>query len=415
MGKRKNHAPAFKAKVALLVLSGKKSIVALSSEFGVHQTQIHKDRERRMRKKLSRAVLQASLFLLAALLPAAHASPEGSEKNEGMSKMEQRGNQVNLRDVYFAGGCFWGVEEYFSRIPGVVDVTAGYANGTTENPSYEQVCSGKTGHAEAVHIIYDPQMVSLKILAEQFFKIIDPVSVNRQGNDRGIQYRTGMYYVRSEDRAILESVMDKARKDYAGPLAVELLPLEQYFSAEEYHQDYLKKNPGGYCHISFDSLKDLGSEKKGLVDPGRYSKPSDAELQQRLRPEEYYVTQTAGTERAFSGKFLDHKEPGIYVDVVTGEPLFSSADKFDSDCGWPSFTKPIEPEVVAEHADNSYGLKRIEVKSRVGDSHLGHVFQDGPRDKGGLRYCINSAALRFIPFEEMDRQGYGDLKILVTP
>lgn len=320
-----------------------------------------------------------------------------------------------LREMYFAGGCFWGVEEYFSRIPGVADVTVGYANGTTKNPTYEQVCSGKTGYAETAHIRYDPQSVSLKTLAEQFFKIIDPVSVNRQGNDVGSQYRTGMYYVNDEDKAILASVMADTQKKYGQPLAVELMPLQNYYLAEEYHQDYLKKNPGGYCHISFDSLKDIRTEKKGLVDPDRYCKPPDEELQKILTPEEYAVTQKAGTERAFSGRFWDHKEPGIYVDIVTGEPLFSSADKFDSGCGWPSFTRPVDPAVITEREDRSHGMQRVEVRSRVGDSHLGHVFDDGPRDTGGLRYCINSAAIRFIPYEEMDRQGYGELKKLIGP
>jgi peptide methionine sulfoxide reductase msrA/msrB len=346
---------------------------------------------------------------------AAGVSPsQRAGKNGDSAEGERREvNQDKLREIYFAGGCFWGVEEYFSRIPGVFDVTAGYAGGTTENPTYEQVCSGKTGYAEAVHIRYDPQIVGLKTLAEQFFKIIDPVSVNRQGNDVGSQYRTGMYYVKEEDKAVLESVTADVQKKYDAPLAVELTPLKNYYLAEEYHQDYLKKNPGGYCHISFDSLKDIRPEKTGLVDPDKYAKPSDAELKKILTPEEYIVTQKAGTERAFSGKFWDHKEPGIYVDAVTGEPLFSSADKFDSGCGWPSFTKPVDSAVITEHEDKSYGMKRIEVRSRVGNSHLGHVFDDGPKDKGGLRYCINSAAVRFIPYEEMDERNYGELKPLV--
>ncbi|MDR2694798.1 MAG: peptide-methionine (R)-S-oxide reductase MsrB [Deltaproteobacteria bacterium] len=318
-----------------------------------------------------------------------------------------------LRSVYFAGGCFWGVAEYFSRIPGVSGVTVGYANGTTEKPTYEQVCSGKTGHAETVHVRYDPKAVSLKTLAEQFFKIINPVSVNRQGNDVGSQYRTGMYYTDDADIMILASVMADVRKKHAAPLAVELLPLKNYCLAEEHHQGYLKKNPGAYCHISFESLKDIPGRQPGLVDQGAYFKPSDGELKKILTPAEYDVTQKSGTERAFSGKFWDHKKPGIYVDIVTGEPLFSSADKFDSGCGWPSFTKPVDPAVLARREDASLGMKRIEVRSRVGDSHLGHVFDDGPKAGGGLRYCINSAALRFIPFEEMDAQGYGALKLLV--
>ena len=321
--------------------------------------------------------------------------------------------ESGLRDIYFAGGCFWGVEEYFSRIPGVQGVTVGYANGTKEHPSYEDVCSGKTGHAETVHVRYDPNTVGLKTLAEQFFKIIDPFSVNRQGNDVGSQYRTGMYYVNEEDKPVLASVMADARERHGRPPAVELLPLRNYYLAEEEHQDYLRKNPGGYCHINFSSLTDIRTEKRGLVDPGAYAKPSDAALQKTLTPEEYAVIRKAGTERAFSGKYHDKKEPGIYVDVATGEPLFSSADKFDSGSGWPSFTQPIDPAVVIEREDDSHGLRRTEVRSRVGESHLGHVFQDGPRDKGGLRYCINSLALRFVPYEEMEEQGYGGLKFLV--
>jgi len=318
-----------------------------------------------------------------------------------------------LQNIYFAGGCFWGVGEYFSRIPGVIEVTVGYANGTTKNPSYEQVCYSDTGHAEAVHIRYNPEAISLKTLTEQFFKIIDPTSINRQGYDVGRQYRTGMYFLNDEDKAILASVMADVQKMYDKPLAVELMPLENYYLAEEYHQDYLKKNPDGYCHISFDSLKDLLTEKKGPAEPGKYPKPGNEELKIILTPIEYYVTQQAGTEWPFSGIYWDHRETGIYVDVVTGEPLFSSTDKFDSDCGWPSFTKPIEQAAVSEHEDTSYGMKRIEVRSRAGDSHLGHVFDDGPKDKGGLRYCINSAAIKFVPYEEMDKQGYGELKPFV--
>ena len=320
---------------------------------------------------------------------------------------------ARLRDIYFAGGCFWGVEEYFSRIPGVHDVTSGYANGKTEFPTYREVCSGKTGHAEAVHIRYDPQKVSLKTLTEQFFKIIDPISLNRQGNDVGTQYRTGIYYTDDDDLPVLQAIMAEEQKHNSSPLVVELMPLSNYYLAEEDHQDYLSKNPGGYCHIDFSSLQDIETEYPSLINPQKYSKPSDDELKKTLSPEEYHVTQEAGTERAFSGDLWAHNEPGIYVDIVTGEPLFTSVDKFDAGCGWPSFTKSVEPEVITEHVDNSYGMRRTEVRSRVGDSHLGHVFEDGPKDKGGLRYCINSAAIRFVPYEEMDEQGYGDLKFLI--
>ena len=319
----------------------------------------------------------------------------------------------NLQDIYYAGGCFWGVEEYFSRIPGVHEVSVGYANGKTEHPTYEDVCYRETGHAETVHVRYDPAAISLSTLTERFFAVVDPVSVNRQGNDAGVQYRTGIYYVRDEDKSVLAAVMREEAKKHSRPLAVELLPLSHYYLAEEYHQRYLKKNPGGYCHIDFSSLDNILESPPASVEPTRYAKPSDEELREKLSPEEYRITQQAGTEAPFSGKYWDHRERGIYVDVVTGEPLFVSTDKFDSGCGWPSFTRPIEPEAVVENTDRSHGMIRTEIRSRAGGSHLGHVFPDGPEDKGGLRYCINSAALRFVPYDDMDKEGFGKFKPLV--
>lgn len=366
-------------------------------------------------KKTTALTLTAAFFFVLTLALAAglaanmHVSPDERELTEKPSVA----GAANLRDIYFAGGCFWGVEEYFSRLPGVRDVTAGYANGATESPSYEEVCSGRTGYTETVHVRYNPEIIGLKTLAAQYFKIIDPLSVNRQGNDVGSQYRTGIYYAEEADRKILEAVMADEQEKYSRPLAVELQPLKRYYLAEEYHQDYLKKNPGGYCHISFESIKDVQVEKEEVIDPRKYAKPSEAELRRLLSPEEYDITQNAGTEKAFSGRFWDHKEPGIYVDIVTGEPLFSSSDKFSSACGWPSFSKPIDPAVIKEHEDNSLGMRRTELRSRVGNSHLGHVFDDGPTDKGGLRYCINSGAIRFIPYDEMEKQGYGELKAYV--
>lgn len=336
-------------------------------------------------------------------------SPQQQRKTQGdtaMNQQDSQNRQKNVKDIYFAGGCFWGVEEYFSRIPGVREVTVGYANGHLDNPSYQDVCSGETGHAEAIHVRYDVSIVSLKTLAEHFFKIIDPTSVDKQGNDVGNQYRTGIFYVNEDDKVVLQSVMEKVQKNYTMPLAVELLPLANYFLAEEYHQDYLKKNPYGYCHINFASLNDIQLEKH---DGKKYEKPSEAELRSMLTPEQYEVTQHAATERPFSGKYWDNKERGIYVDITTGEPLFSSSDKFDSGCGWPSFTKPLEEKSIIENSDTSLGMERTEVKSAIGDAHLGHVFDDGPKDKGGLRYCINSAAIRFIPYDKMEQEGYADM------
>ena len=363
-----------------------------------------------------RAALLAFMLLLASWFlngEAASAKPYDRTSCPMTPQTTTTDSTKNLRDIYYAGGCFWGVEEYFSRIPGVHDVSVGYANGRTKNPTYEDVCRRDTGHAETVHVRYDPDTVSLKTLTERFFAIIDPVSVNRQGNDVGVQYRTGIYYARNEDKSALEEVMREEAKKHSAPLAVELQPLSHYYLAEEYHQRYLKKNPGGYCHIDFSNLDDILESPPAPAAQVKYAKPADEELRKKLSPEEYRITQQAGTEAPFSGKYWDHKERGIYVDVATGEPLFVSTDKFESGCGWPSFTKPIEPEAVVENTDRSHGMIRTEVRSRAGDSHLGHVFPDGPEDKGGLRYCINSAALRFVPYDDMDKEGFGKFKPLV--
>lgn len=315
-----------------------------------------------------------------------------------------------LREIFFAGGCFWGVESYFSQVPGVRSATVGYANGDTANPSYQEVCTGKTGHAETVHLVYDPDQVSLQTLTEHFFLIINPLTLNRQGNDSGSQYRSGVYYTDESDLELLQQVRDAEQEKYTAPIQTELLPLRCYYLAEDYHQDYLEKNPGGYCHIDFSSLADFPR----LEQSSAYSRPSDQEIRSMLTEEQYRVTQENATERPFSGEYDQLFEPGIYVDVVTGEPLFLSADKYDAGCGWPSFSRPIDAEAVVESSDTSYGMNRTEVRSRIGDSHLGHVFSDGPAALGGMRYCINSASLRFVPYAEMEKEGYGDLLSLVT-
>ena len=314
-----------------------------------------------------------------------------------------------LRDIYFAGGCFWGVETYMSRIYGVADVTSGYANGTTDNPSYEDVLYRNTGHAETVHVRYDPDLVDVHTLLTHYFAIIDPTILNRQGNDRGTQYRTGIYYTDMEDLAVINEYIKEEQTRHQDPIVTEVTALRRYDLAEEYHQDYLEKNPDGYCHIDFSSLE----EPLISVDPNAYAKPEDAVLVNTLTREQYDVTQKGRTERAFTSELNTIKEPGIYVDIVTGEPLFSSRDKYDSGTGWPSFTAPIAPEVVRDWEDNSAGMQRMEVRSRVGDSHLGHVFEDGPDDKGGLRYCINGASLRFVPKAQMAEEGYGKFLPLV--
>lgn len=318
-------------------------------------------------------------------------------------------SQSKLKDIWLAGGCFWGVEAYMARVPGVAETTVGYANGNTENPTYEDVSYRDTGHAETVHVRYDPERITLEQLLEQFFLIIDPTALNRQGNDVGSQYRTGIYYQDADTLPLIQSFIQRQQQAYDKPIVVEVELLKHYYLAESYHQKYLEKNPGGYCHISFDTLPDTTEPSKGLVDPSLYSKPDDAELQNLLTEEQYKVTQENATEQPFTGVYDHHFAPGIYVDVVTGEPLFSSHDKFNSGSGWPSFTQPIDPDVIVSVRDASAGMIRTEVRSRVGDSHLGHVFEDGPAEAGGLRYCINSAALRFIPVENMEESGYGYL------
>ncbi len=313
-----------------------------------------------------------------------------------------------LRDIYLAGGCFWGVEAYMERIYGVYDVTSGYANGKTENPTYEQVSWMNTGHAETVHVQYDPTKVDLNTLLSYYFKVINPVSVNKQGNDAGTQYRTGIYYTDEADLPVIEAKMAEVQADYDEPLAVEVEPLVHYFLAEEYHQDYLEKNPNGYCHIDLSVVEDI------IIDPDRYPKPSDDVLKEMLTPKQYDVTQNDATEQPYLNEYFDNHDQGLYVDVATGEPLFSSRDKYDSGTGWPSFTQAIDKQVVTYSDDTTFNMVRTEIRSRSGDSHLGHVFSDGPQDRGGNRFCINSASLRFIPLEEMEAEGYGYLMGLVV-
>lgn len=293
-----------------------------------------------------------------------------------------------IKTIYFAGGCFWGTEHFFKQISGVVATTAGYANSRVPDPSYKDVCTGTTMAAEAVEVRYDPSRVGLRTLIAMYFLTIDPLSVNRQGNDIGTQYRTGIYYTDELQRHVAEKAVKSLSDSLRKQVAVEVMPLLNFYPAEEYHQDYLEKTPGGYCHINpelFARARNIG----------------------RLTPEQEAVTRHSATEPPFHNAYWDEDRDGIYVDVTTGEPLFLSTDKFNSGCGWPSFTRPISAKSLSEIPDTSHGMTRTEVRSTIGDAHLGHLFNDGPRERGGLRYCINSAALRFIPLEEMEKEGYG--------
>jgi len=310
---------------------------------------------------------------------------------------------MNKKTIYLAGGCFWGTEKYVSAIPGVVETEVGYANGLTQNTSYEDVCHRNTGHAETVRVVYDPGQVSLEYLLNLFYESINPVSVNRQGGDAGTQYRTGIYYVDRNDEETIRKSIAELQTKYDKPIAIEVRMLENYSIAEEYHQKYLDKNPGGYCHIPVEKLKKAA---EAMTDPVKFKPPVMDELKRSLSDMQYQVTQNGATEPPFQNEYWDKFKPGIYVDITTGEPLFVSTDKFESGCGWPSFSKPLDPHSIIEKTDASYGMIRTEVRSRVGDAHLGHVFSDGPKERGGLRYCINSAALKFIPKEEMEQAGY---------
>ncbi len=315
-----------------------------------------------------------------------------------------------MSEIYLAGGCFWGMEKYIASIRGVIETQAGYANGKTENPTYDDVCYKDTGHAETVKVVFDPAVITLSFLLELYYDAIDPVAVNRQGGDRGVQYRTGIYYVEESDKAIIQQSIARLQKRIGKPIAIEVAPLQNFTVAEEYHQKYLDKNPSGYCHIGGDKFKKAAS---AIIDPTAFQEPDEEELRRTLRGEQYAVTRHNVTEPPFQNEFWDSFKPGIYVDITTGEPLFSSTDKFQSGCGWPSFSKPIDPNTVEEKRDLTHGMLRTEVRSRIGNAHLGHLFKDGPKEAGGLRYCINSASLRFIPKEEMDEQGYGYLLDLI--
>nr|WP_236842511.1 peptide-methionine (R)-S-oxide reductase MsrB [Campylobacter lanienae] len=314
-------------------------------------------------------------------------------------------NMSNLKEIYLGGGCFWGTQGYFDRIKGVEFTQVGYANGKSKDTSYYEISN--TDHAEVVRVKFNANVVDINEILEHYFRIIDPFSINKQGNDIGRQYRTGIYYNDESLKPIIIEFIRAKQAKFDKKIAVEIEPLKNYVEAEEYHQKYLEKNPNGYCHI------DLNLANKPLYDESKFKLPSKDELKNTLSDLEYRVTQEKATERPYSSKYDKFDERGIYVDIVSKKPLFSSSDKYDAGCGWPSFTKPITTDATSYNRDLSYGMDRIEVTSRQSGSHLGHVFDDGPSDKGGLRYCINGASLEFIPYDEMDKRGYSEYKVYV--
>ena len=313
-------------------------------------------------------------------------------------------------EIYLAGGCFWGTELLMRNVAGVTSVEVGYANGATKNPSYREVCSG-SGHAETVHVIYNTQIISLPQVLRVYYQSIDPTLVNRQGNDSGVQYRTGIYFSDTADAPAIEQSLQELQKNFSKPIVIEYESIKNFYRAEEEHQEYLTKNPNGYCHVPRWLIDE---QKKSSVVPDKnfprdkvYGKPS-AETLKNLSKLQRAVTQEAATEPSFKNEYDEEFRKGIYVDVTTGQPLFISTDKYNSDCGWSAFSKPIDKNFLEERTDKSFGMTRTEVRALASGAHLGHVFDDGLKEKGGLRYCINSASLRFIPFENMQAEGYGE-------
>ncbi|MBJ9988338.1 MULTISPECIES: peptide-methionine (S)-S-oxide reductase MsrA [Paenibacillus] len=307
----------------------------------------------------------------------------------------------------FAGGCFWCMVTPFEELPGIVSIVSGYTGGHKPNPTYEEVCSETTGHVEAVQITFNPDIFPYEKLLELFWQQIDPTDAGGQFYDRGSSYQTAIFYHSEEQREKAEASKQALERSgrFDKPIVTPILPAGPFYEAEDYHQDYHKKNPGHYKRYRKGSGRDDFLEKHWAP------KINKEELKQRLTPLQYEVTQNNATERPFQNEFWDHHGDGIYVDIVSGEPLFSSTDKYDSGCGWPSFTRPIRDYSIKEKLDMSHMMVRTEVRSKGSDSHLGHVFDDGP-GPDGLRYCINSAALRFIPKEDLDKEGYSEYKVL---
>lgn len=309
--------------------------------------------------------------------------------------------------IYLAGGCFWGTEAYFAKLPGVTATEVGYANGRSEETSYHEL--KVTGHAETVKVSYDPAVISLAELLDRYYIAIDPLSLNRQGNDSGTQYRTGIYYTDDFSRRTAELSLELLHERLGQKSYIELEPLRNYVRAEEYHQDYLVKEPYGYCHL------DLGLAERPLFPLPE--KMSEEEAAAKLSPELRQVAFAAGTERAFSSPLDQEFRPGVYLDAVTGQVLFSSRDKYDSGSGWPAFTRGITTDALRyDYSLAAAGGAEAEVRNANGQVHLGHVFDRSASGGPARHYCINGISLRFVPAEQMREAGLAQyLPYLLKP
>lgn len=350
--------------------------------------------------------LKSALLIFSLLICNCSFSQPDQEKNTSIKNYSAE----DLQHATFGGGCFWCLEPPFENLDGVVEVLSGYSGGDKENPTYSEVSSGRSGHIEVVQISFDPQIISYAELLDIYWKQLDPTDAGGSFYDRGSQYTSVIFYHDKNQKELAED--SKARLDasaiFEKPIVTKIEKFKAFYPAEEYHQDYYQKSPVKYKSYRKGSGRDrFISGLWGDEGVSRYTRPSDEEIKNRLTELQYMVTHKNGTEKPFNNKYCKNKKEGIYVDIVSGEPLFSSTNKFDSGTGWPSFTKPVDPRYLKKNSDTTFFMERIEVRSKFGDSHLGHVFNDGP-EPTGLRYCINSASLRFIPKGKMKEEGYGE-------